>query len=382
MWFPVRASSSSCWNRSRPLSTSSTCKELGLAIVSLRHLVARVTRTCVDPGDTPVTRIRTTSWGEALLQLQHLRRPWEGKVSFSQDVFPHSRKTQLPGPQPHRHQQLHLLPCQGSAGTSQPGRLWSRGGARVPARPLPAGAGPGGCSRGAAPRGCVGLSAAPAAPRGSPLPAAQPPPAPLALPRGSCGHCCGICSADRERGEAVAVLCYVPRLCPPRSLPSCRGHRGSPAAPGAAGTPEKRPRRCRVLPSSPGLAGNPLAQRLVCVLVARRWCHGTKHSEQRVEQVWNSTELARLGINPWFSGSSWVLWAAPHQGKSRWPHAAFAGCSISILPWPGTCGMEFAISLICVLSVTQVPGKKQSGAQSALKAQLSTWRGGHCPTTM
>lgn len=65
----------------------------------------------------------------------------------------------------------------------------------------------------------------------------------------------------------MAALCRLPGLCPPKSLPSCRGHRGSPAAPGAAGTPEKQPRRCGVLPSCPSLAGNPLAQWFVSLLL-------------------------------------------------------------------------------------------------------------------
>lgn len=50
IWLVLRMSSSSCCNCNRPSSTSSTCRELGLANVSLSHLVAQVTWTCsVDP---------------------------------------------------------------------------------------------------------------------------------------------------------------------------------------------------------------------------------------------------------------------------------------------------------------------------------------------
>ena len=74
IWLALRMSSSSCCNCNRPLSTSSTCRELGLASVSLTHLGARVTRTCnIDPCDIRVTRISATRWGggpAALPQLQ------------------------------------------------------------------------------------------------------------------------------------------------------------------------------------------------------------------------------------------------------------------------------------------------------------------------
>ena len=92
--------------------------------------------------------------------------------------------------------------------------------------------------------------------------------------------------------------------------------------------------------------------------------HGASLGWHRAPQIGNKSLV--------FWISPWVLGAAPHQGKSRRPRAAFAGCSVSPVPWPRTCGMAFATSLIYILSVTQVSGRKQSGSQLAVKALLFT----------
>lgn len=62
---------------------------------------------------------------------------------------------------------------------------------------------------------------------------------------------------------------HTPWLCPPGPVPSCQGHRGSPADTGATHDPEKQRRRCsgQVLPSSPSLARNSLAQWLESLLL-------------------------------------------------------------------------------------------------------------------
>lgn len=217
IWLALRMSSSSCWNCSRPSSTSFTCKELGLANLSLRHLMTRVTWTR-DLCDTSVTRISTTSWGGCGEKLYSSCSTWES-VLFP-GCFPSQQEDMVSWPPALRAPAAALTPlssirrdltawkilepCRSSgasAATSRRRRSW--------------GLQSGGSAQGL----CWSLSSSSSASGvSSPGGTASSSPA---------GSAQGLLRALRRdlfcgQGErrGVAALCHVPRLCPPDPYPA------------------------------------------------------------------------------------------------------------------------------------------------------------------
>lgn len=126
---------------------------------------------------------------------------------------------------------------------------------------------------------------------------------------------------------------------PPWTLPSCQGHRGSPAESGVSGAPEEQPRYCedQVLPSSLSPAQNSLAQWQESLSLGDGRDAGALGTKLcKWSQPGTVPSSPRLGINPWFPGYPTGFWGfLPALGRNcRVQHEP---CPLAKDLWYGVC---------------------------------------------